>query len=615
MPLKKYFSLYLLSIIGGIILGLPWVNPKFAPFIFCAWIIPLLIAENTLARFWIYTGCLYLLLVTWNGVAAWWLWNATGIGSILTFLANSLLMIIPFIAYRKIRMYFGFTKSYVAFALLFLCFEYMHFNWEIAYPWLTLGNVFATHSTWIQWYEFTGVAGGSFWVLITNYLFIYWIRKVYQENPFLEIRILERILFLLGFIYILSLFKISGGKEFLLLKSMRSLLGIATLALFFSIGIVTKYLEKEKLKTKKVARYFFLAWAMILIFPMAVLSPITALCYKNNQSKYQQIDSLLSIHIIQPNIDPYIEKYNSDWRGQVNLAFELIDSLHIDNSTQKFNLFILPETFLPESIDKKNIHQNPQIIPFINYCKEHPNSQFITGAFIYEFRSNKSKTARKAANGTYYEMMNVALQITKNGVENIYIKSKLVPGVECIPYSNWLGCLESLSLDLGGVSGTLATQNERDIFLIKDTLLPIIPKIAPIICYESVFSDHCTEYIKKGANLLAIITNDAWWGNTPGYKYLNAYAGLRAIETRRYILRSANSGISCIYNDMGNLIQTSSTDILPWNTKGIISSHQIKLCNKKTFYATYGDYIYKIALWVTILWLLYLLITKIRRHN
>lgn len=70
MSFKKYISIYLLSIIGGIILGLPWVNPKFVPLIFFAWMIPILIAENTIVKFWVYTSSLYLLLVTWNGVAA-----------------------------------------------------------------------------------------------------------------------------------------------------------------------------------------------------------------------------------------------------------------------------------------------------------------------------------------------------------------------------------------------------------------------------------------------------------------------------------------------------------------------------------------------------------------
>jgi len=70
-------------------------------------------------------------------------------------------------------------------------------------------------------------------------------------------------------------------------------------------------------------------------------------------------------------------------------------------------------------------------------------------------------------------------------------------------------------------------------------------KIAPIICYESVFGEFVTDYVKKGAQALFIITNDGWWKNTNGYKQHLYFASLRAIETRRQVVRAANTGVSC----------------------------------------------------------------------
>lgn len=60
--------------------------------------------------------------------------------------------------------------GYFTLIAAWLTFEYIHLNWQISWPWLTLGNGFAMHTTTVQWYEYTGVAGGSFWILVMNIL-------------------------------------------------------------------------------------------------------------------------------------------------------------------------------------------------------------------------------------------------------------------------------------------------------------------------------------------------------------------------------------------------------------------------------------------------------------
>ncbi len=78
------------------------------------------------------------------------------------------------------------------------------------------------------------------------------------------------------------------------------------------------------------------------------------------------------------------------------------------------------------------------------------------------------------------------------------------------------------------------------------------------ICYESVYGEYCTRYVRNGARLLTVITNDAWWGDTPGYKQHLSYSCLRAIETRRWIARSANTGISAIIDPSGKIVSQTS---------------------------------------------------------
>jgi len=85
------------------------------------------------------------------------------------------------------------------------------------------------------------------------------------------------------------------------------------------------------------------------------------------------------------------------------------------------------------------------------------------------------------------------------------------------------------------------------------------------------------------------MTNDGWWENTPGHKQHCQYARLRAIETRKNIVRSANTGISCFINSRGEL-----SDITKWWTDDVIRK-DVYIHDGQTFYTRYGDYLGRIA--------------------
>ena len=150
----------------------------------------------------------------------------------------------------------------------------------------------------------------------------------------------------------------------------------------------------------------------------------------------------------------------------------------------------------------------------------------------------------------YYYAHNTAMYFDTSDIIQFYHKSKLTAGVEMMPSWSFLRPLEKFAIDLGGTVGTLKTDAVRRPFISKDSL-----KVATIICYESVYGEFVTEFVKKGAELIFIITNDGWWGNTPGHKQHFIYSKLRAIETRRSIARSANTGISCFINQRGDVFQ------------------------------------------------------------
>ncbi|HOF08237.1 MAG TPA: apolipoprotein N-acyltransferase, partial [Bacteroidales bacterium] len=183
---KKY--LILSSIIGGCLLIISWPLkgvPLFSlislvPFL---WIIDYI--EHNRDKFiggaiFRYTYPGFLL---WNAFTSYWIWYATAIGSVFVILANAALMSLTLQMAFNLKKWLGSTNRIgIIYVILWICFEYLHFNWQLSWPWLTLGNVFATMPSIIQWYEFTGVLGGTLWIWLINILIYFIIRYIYYKK-------------------------------------------------------------------------------------------------------------------------------------------------------------------------------------------------------------------------------------------------------------------------------------------------------------------------------------------------------------------------------------------------------------------------------------------------
>jgi apolipoprotein N-acyltransferase len=173
----------ILGVLSGLLLFAAWPVSPFTFLIFIAFIPLFRLQEQQVSRraFFLWT---YLAMLVWNVCTTWWIMNSTVPGGMMAMLANSLLMCIPWLAFYNIRKRTGSSFAYAAFIICWLTFEYIHLNWELSWPWLTLGNVFATSPGWVQWYEFTGTSGGSLWVLLVNVLlFLIW-QKYRQRKQF-----------------------------------------------------------------------------------------------------------------------------------------------------------------------------------------------------------------------------------------------------------------------------------------------------------------------------------------------------------------------------------------------------------------------------------------------
>lgn len=520
----------LLAISSGLILSLAWI-PNLTFLIFVSWI-PFF---SMLEKVWedesikkknkTLFGLSFLSFFIWNTLVTWWIVYASFVGVALAILVNSTLMSLT------VLLFFQFYKKYKKHIALYffipvwLAYEYFHLQWDASWPWLNLGNVFSFQTNWIQWYEYTGVSGGSAWILLVN----------------------------------ISIYCLIINKKYTSIKSSLTTAFILVLPLVFSYLILQ-------------ARTFI-------------------------SSRLNPIETV----IVQPNLDPYSEKFYISPDIQLKNLLKQIEG-KVDEKT---DMLVLPETFLTENIWENNINGSGSI-QFLkdSILKKFPKLHIVTGGsslLAYE-KQFSSATERKFSDGPgYYDYFNSAFYIHDTEKINVYHKSKLVPGVEKMPFPTLFKPLEAFALDLGGTIGSLGIQEQRGVFSLKKREA----KIAPIICYESIYGEYVTDYVKNGANLFCILTNDGWWNNTPGYKQHLAYGSLRAIENRKQIARSANTGTSCFIDEFGSITLPT-----PFWEEAVIKSK----CYPNTyesFYSKFGDVLSKLAilsllvLLVSTLWITY----------
>jgi len=344
------------------------------------------------------------------------------------------------------------------------------------------------------------------------------------------------------------------------------------------------------LSIKKAAKHFFKNAYFFLALGIFILPIIFSEYLKYT---YQEEKNPISFAIVQPNIDPYTEKFSA---MPSDKQLEKMLSLIREKAAKNVDFFVLPETAIEDNIIENDFTLSKNIRTVQKFMLQYPNTSLITGAttiYIYP-KNKKSETARKYSNGYYYDYFNTALQINKRDSLQKYHKSKLVIGVEMMPYPSFFRLFENFIISLGGTSGTLGTQKERSVFRNSQNKACV----APAVCYESIYGEFMTEFIQKGANVIFVITNDAWWGDTPGYKQHFSYSKLRAIENRRSIVRCANTGISAIINQKGEVEKHTEY----W--KEDVLNGSVNLNEKLTFYSQNGDYIGRIALFISYFWLL-----------
>lgn len=341
-----------------------------------------------------------------------------------------------------------------------------------------------------------------------------------------------------------------------------------------------------KARTVAVAGY-----VLILIGPF-IASSVIGKEYKDSMTAPEDLEVL----IIQPNIDPY-NKFQAMTQEQQDAILlsqaEKALAYRKGDSTAAPLLIVAPETFtspvIPGQYERSRTWRR-----FTSFLKDYPNVNILFGASTYDYiQSHKapSHTARDMGDNIWLESHNSAIMTDGSARTEIFHKNKLVVAVEMMPYPAIFGKIDDL---LGGVMGRCVGQGDISLLHVRSTEGEEVP-VGCAICYESVYGEYYTDYIRKGARAMTVITNDAWWGNTPGYRQHLSYSSLRAIETRRAIARCANTGISAIISPSGEIMQPT-----PWWEPAVIKGN-IPLRDDVTFFVAHGDITGRICTFLFIL--------------
>jgi apolipoprotein N-acyltransferase len=511
-----------LAVSSGILLGLAWMwTPLWIFFAFVPlfWLFSDLEKTPKVKNGKRFFGYAFLSFLVWNVITTWWVFNATPF-AILAFLTNSTLMaLMVYLYYIVKKQAFKMRNCLWVLAVFFTAFEYFHFDWDLSWPWLTLGNVFAYNHTLVQFYEFTGVLGGSVWIWFANIVIFYTIKKRVEKKRLLIF---------------------SWQKDW---------------------QVPTMFSWKEDTQL------------MVIILPLLISIGM----YRNYEEKGTDVE----VVIVQPNIDPYSEQYDLI---PVVAAERMLD-LARTKITPNTRLILTPESMIQEYVWEHKLDQSPSLLVIQEFLSQYDSIEMIAGLSSSSLVEERTPAARSHGN-QFYEPHNTALLVSKDFYCQKYYKSKLTPGVEIMPFVKYFRPLEKLAIDMGGTVGTLGISPNREVFHSQYRT----PSFSPIICYESIYGDFVAGFVRNGAQFLCIITNDGWWGDTPGYRQHARYAQLRAIETRRDIARCANTGISCFINQRGDVSQPT-----PYWEEAVISQ-TIKVNDKITFYVKHGDIIGRVAL-------------------
>ena len=376
--------------------------------------------------------------------------------------------------------------------------------------------------------------------------------------------------------------------------------GISVVVVYINIFLYKAYL---RFKVSPEASGFYVA-VVILIFVLCIF-------YGNYKfSTFKVSNNNVKVGLVQPNINPW-----DKWQDN-NLDASLHEylSLSREAAAKGAELILWPETALPVYLT--TMAYWPERDSIYNFL--HTTGTFLLSGMpdIHYYTSGEKipDDAKYNARGDFYYSNYNAVLLFSPYTMNIerYGKMKLVPFGEKIPFSQqfpFLAKFFSWGVGISGWNvGRDTTVFHLSINIKKDSATVKYPlKINSLVCYESVYPYFVTNFVRKGADLITVVTNDSWYGRSSGPYQHKEIAVLRAIENRKSVIRDANGGISCIIDPLGRTLKQSKLF-----TRTVLVG-DVPIQEGETFFTRYPMIIPYFAVSLSLAIFIYFLILKFRR--
>ncbi|MDZ7773469.1 MAG: apolipoprotein N-acyltransferase [Balneolaceae bacterium] len=506
---------WVLSVLAGVLLGLSFPPFPFPILSFLGIFLILRIVDlsDSARQAAQYT---WVGFIIWNSIVTYWLLMASVAAGAAAILANAAVMTLPVMMQKKTADWFDHPwVTGLLQACWWVSFEYLHHNWDLAWPWLSLGNAWANVPQLVQYISATGYLGISFWVVATSAL---------------------------------------------------------------AYRLLADGSQRKSQDASPALRQTSLKWGalgMLLLFPAVSLIVNAGLPTPDDGP-----ENTLTTHVVQPNFDSYQSSGGHGSPIESNAYIRALSDSLLRGGTE---LVLWPENGIHPGLS--NVSSEYSMAYYVedeiqDFASDR-NLTVIGGATFYEFfnQDELPPLPEYDEDGLPYLTYNAAMAFYPGDSIRVYRKHNLVPIVERMPFARTLAALDILDLVSWSAIQGYGKGWEPTLFSVGNT------KVPALICYDSIFPNWVRRFVKGGAGLITVITNDGWWGDTGGHEQHFAYARLRAIEFRRFVVRSANNGISGVIGPDGSLhVRTEY-----WEKD--VFRYEVPIMEDLTFYARFGPWL------------------------
>lgn len=527
---------FLPSILSGLLFGLsypayPYVRLEVLAWV---WMVPLLLALKQVQSLPRFLCRVYLATFVACVFGMSWLMTSTVPGTLLLFFVGAAVLTVPFVGLYFVRRSLGWRAALWSAPVMWTAGEWLYHQSEGSFGWLAMG-VTQSNMTWlVQYVDLTGVWGITFWLVLFNVLLV---------------RAIE---------------------DWQILKG---------------------HIEAGQVAKRFLIRRLAFTCAGMILFPLAY----SAYVFAKGADAQSPDAGEVSILLVQPNVDPW---QRMDDRATAKTLTKTVLLTNSALGETKPDLIIWPEGAVPYFFNyEKSVKDS------VSRMVSNWDTPLLTGIKDARIENNASDGSTPLSPGDKgAEIFNAALLVAPQPKQpgqrvnvrysDIYHKRVLMPFVEHVPFVESLPFLSHLATDLG-TGQNLSSGSQATVFSFTGTRGQSVT-IAPAICYEQLYPAKMAEFVRNGAEMLAVISNEGWFSNSHGQYQLAAFSKLRAIETRRTIARSANTGLTCFIDPMGRIY-----DEAPWWSPQTVTG-KARLSKQMSLYVLYTDAFPKTCAWLSL---------------